>query len=68
MTWEPVYLLVGGLALAVVAVWVLPKLGIGSCHLRMNWPGMPASLSRRSLELFASEVLPSLREAGAPAP
>ncbi|GAC1657418.1 MAG: LLM class flavin-dependent oxidoreductase [Candidatus Dormibacteraceae bacterium] len=35
-------------------------LGIGSCHLRMNWPGMPAELSLRSLELFAKEVLPAL--------
>jgi len=32
----------------------------GSCHLRMNWPGMPASLSRRSLERFAAEALPAL--------
>ena len=38
-------------------------LGIGSCHLRMNWPGMPAELSRRSLELFAAEVLPALSKA-----
>jgi hypothetical protein len=30
----------------------------------MNWPGMPASLSRQSLQLFADEVLPSLRAAG----
>jgi hypothetical protein len=30
----------------------------------MNWPGMPASLSRQSLQLFAAEVLPSLRAAG----
>jgi alkanesulfonate monooxygenase SsuD/methylene tetrahydromethanopterin reductase-like flavin-dependent oxidoreductase (luciferase family) len=37
------------------------RLGVGSCHLRMNWPDMPASLSRRSLELFAAEVLPGLR-------
>jgi alkanesulfonate monooxygenase SsuD/methylene tetrahydromethanopterin reductase-like flavin-dependent oxidoreductase (luciferase family) len=39
------------------------RLGVGSCHLRMNWPGMPASLSRQSLQLFAAEVLPSLRAA-----
>jgi alkanesulfonate monooxygenase SsuD/methylene tetrahydromethanopterin reductase-like flavin-dependent oxidoreductase (luciferase family) len=37
------------------------RLGVGSCHLRMNWPGMPASLSRRSLERFAAEALPALR-------
>ncbi len=30
MTWEPVWMLVGGLALAVIALWVLPKLGVGS--------------------------------------
>jgi alkanesulfonate monooxygenase SsuD/methylene tetrahydromethanopterin reductase-like flavin-dependent oxidoreductase (luciferase family) len=40
------------------------RLGVDSCHLRMNWPGMPASLSRQSLQLFADEVLPSLRAAG----
>jgi alkanesulfonate monooxygenase SsuD/methylene tetrahydromethanopterin reductase-like flavin-dependent oxidoreductase (luciferase family) len=39
------------------------KLGVGSFHLRMNWPDMPASLSRQSLELFAAQVLPSLRAA-----
>ncbi|MCA1696046.1 MAG: LLM class flavin-dependent oxidoreductase, partial [Actinobacteria bacterium] len=38
------------------------ELGIGSCHLRMNWPGMSADLSRKSLELFAEQVLPELRE------
>jgi alkanesulfonate monooxygenase SsuD/methylene tetrahydromethanopterin reductase-like flavin-dependent oxidoreductase (luciferase family) len=43
------------------------RLGVGSCHLRMNWPGMPASLSRQSLQLFAAEVLPSLRGAASPA-
>jgi alkanesulfonate monooxygenase SsuD/methylene tetrahydromethanopterin reductase-like flavin-dependent oxidoreductase (luciferase family) len=37
------------------------RLGIGRIHLRMTWPGMPAELSRRSLELFASEVMPHLR-------
>ena len=36
-------------------------LGIGQVHLRMSWPGMPAELSRRSLELFAAEVIPRLR-------
>ena len=40
------------------------ELGVGWCHLRMSWPGMPASLSRQSLSLFAAEVLPSLRAAG----
>lgn len=39
------------------------RLGIGRCHLRMNWPGMPAELSRRSMELFAAEVIPALRAA-----
>jgi alkanesulfonate monooxygenase SsuD/methylene tetrahydromethanopterin reductase-like flavin-dependent oxidoreductase (luciferase family) len=39
-------------------------LGIGSCHLRMSWPGMPAELSRRSMELFAAEVIPALRSGG----
>jgi len=33
----------------------------------MNWPGMPAALSRQSLRLFVTEVLPALREAGSPA-
>lgn len=37
------------------------RLGIGRIHLRMSWPGMPSRLSRRSLELFAAEVLPRLR-------
>ncbi|TMC09582.1 MAG: LLM class flavin-dependent oxidoreductase [Chloroflexi bacterium] len=37
------------------------RLGIGQIHLRMSWPGMPAALSRRSLELFAAEVMPHLR-------
>jgi alkanesulfonate monooxygenase SsuD/methylene tetrahydromethanopterin reductase-like flavin-dependent oxidoreductase (luciferase family) len=37
------------------------RLGIGQIHLRMSWPGMPAALSRRSLELFAAEVIPGLR-------
>jgi alkanesulfonate monooxygenase SsuD/methylene tetrahydromethanopterin reductase-like flavin-dependent oxidoreductase (luciferase family) len=37
------------------------RLGIGEIHLRMSWPGMPAELSRRSLELFAAEVMPGLR-------
>jgi alkanesulfonate monooxygenase SsuD/methylene tetrahydromethanopterin reductase-like flavin-dependent oxidoreductase (luciferase family) len=36
-------------------------LGIGQVHLRMSWPGMPAALSRRSLEMFAAEVIPQLR-------
>jgi len=37
------------------------RLGIGQIHLRMSWPGMPARLSRRSLELFAAAVVPRLR-------
>lgn len=37
------------------------RLGIGRIHLRMSWPGMPAALSRRSLELFAAEVMPCFR-------
>ena len=35
-------------------------LGIGECHLRMVWSGMPARLAERSLDLFAREVLPAL--------
>jgi hypothetical protein len=30
----------------------------------MSWPGMPAELSRRSMELFAAEVIPALRSGG----
>jgi alkanesulfonate monooxygenase SsuD/methylene tetrahydromethanopterin reductase-like flavin-dependent oxidoreductase (luciferase family) len=41
------------------------ELGIGSCHLRMNWPGMPAALSLRSLKLFAAGALPALSQAQA---
>jgi alkanesulfonate monooxygenase SsuD/methylene tetrahydromethanopterin reductase-like flavin-dependent oxidoreductase (luciferase family) len=37
------------------------RLGIGRIHLRMGWPGMPAELSRRSLALFAAEVIPHFR-------
>jgi alkanesulfonate monooxygenase SsuD/methylene tetrahydromethanopterin reductase-like flavin-dependent oxidoreductase (luciferase family) len=37
------------------------QLGMGNIHLRMSWPGMPAKLSRRSLELVAAEVIPRLR-------
>jgi len=40
------------------------RLGVGQCHVRMNWPGMPASLSRRSMELFAAEVIPALAGSG----
>jgi len=40
------------------------RLGIGSCHLRMHWPGMPPEFSRRSMELFAAEVIPAFRAAG----
>lgn len=38
------------------------RLGIGRIHLRMSWPAMPAALARRSLELFAAEVVPRLRD------
>jgi alkanesulfonate monooxygenase SsuD/methylene tetrahydromethanopterin reductase-like flavin-dependent oxidoreductase (luciferase family) len=48
-------------------LWRYTELGVGAIHLRMGWPGMPAALSRQSLGLFASEVLPGLREAGSPA-
>lgn len=40
------------------------RLGIGWCHLRMNWAGMPAELSRRSMRLFA-DLIPSLRSLSA---
>jgi alkanesulfonate monooxygenase SsuD/methylene tetrahydromethanopterin reductase-like flavin-dependent oxidoreductase (luciferase family) len=35
-------------------------LGVGDCHLRMVWAGMPAELGERSMELFAREVRPAL--------
>lgn len=36
------------------------ELGATDIHLRMAWSGMPVELAQRSLELFATEVRPSL--------
>jgi alkanesulfonate monooxygenase SsuD/methylene tetrahydromethanopterin reductase-like flavin-dependent oxidoreductase (luciferase family) len=36
-------------------------LGVGSIHVRPFWPDMPEREARRSLELFAAEVVPRLR-------
>lgn len=36
-------------------------LGVGAVHVRPFWPGMPEPEARRSLELFAREVVPRLR-------
>jgi alkanesulfonate monooxygenase SsuD/methylene tetrahydromethanopterin reductase-like flavin-dependent oxidoreductase (luciferase family) len=45
----------------------LRDLGVGEVLCWMNFGGLPQSLVRRSMELFAREVLPRFRGAGLPA-
>lgn len=42
------------------------ELGVGALHPRLVWPGMPAELASRSLELFAERVVPQLRASVSP--